>query len=108
MIGDIPPPEVAAEQAFGDVPHVALFPDEGAVIAKAVDKRRREFATAPARDGLTDPGRRRLEGAGSVRSAQASGGVVALLGRAQVVKAARRALGVVDQVIVARGDVEQR
>ena len=48
MIGDILPPEVAVEEAFGDVPNVALFPDEEAVIANAVDKRRREFTTVRA------------------------------------------------------------
>ena len=48
MIGDILPPQVAVAEEFGDVPHVVLFPDEEAVIAKAVDKRRREFATARA------------------------------------------------------------
>jgi 4'-phosphopantetheinyl transferase EntD len=48
VIGDILPPAVAAEEAFCDVPDVALFPDEEAVIANAVDKRRREFATARA------------------------------------------------------------
>jgi 4'-phosphopantetheinyl transferase EntD len=48
VIGDILPPEVAAEEAFGDLPDAALFPDEEAVIARAVDKRRREFTTARA------------------------------------------------------------
>jgi 4'-phosphopantetheinyl transferase EntD len=48
VIGDILPPEVMAEEAFCDVPDVALFRDEEAAIAKAVDKRRREFATARA------------------------------------------------------------
>jgi 4'-phosphopantetheinyl transferase EntD len=48
MIGDILPPEVAVNEAFGDVPDVVLFPAEEAVIAQAVDKRRREFATARA------------------------------------------------------------
>jgi 4'-phosphopantetheinyl transferase EntD len=48
MIGDILPPAVVAEEAFGDLPHVVLFPDEEAVIANAVDKRRGEFATARA------------------------------------------------------------
>jgi 4'-phosphopantetheinyl transferase EntD len=48
MIGEILPPEVAVEEAFGDMLDVALFPDEEAVIAKAVDKRRREFTTARA------------------------------------------------------------
>jgi 4'-phosphopantetheinyl transferase EntD len=39
---------VAVAEEFGNVPHVVLFPEEEAVIAKAVDKRRREFATARA------------------------------------------------------------
>jgi 4'-phosphopantetheinyl transferase EntD len=42
------PAEVAVEEAFCDPPGVALFPEEEAVIAKAVDKRRREFTTARA------------------------------------------------------------
>lgn len=48
MIEDILPPEVVAEEAFGDLPHVTLFPDEEAVIANAVGKRRMEFTTARA------------------------------------------------------------
>jgi 4'-phosphopantetheinyl transferase EntD len=48
MIGDILPSEVAVAEEFGDVPHVVLFPAEEAVIANAVDKRRREFTTARA------------------------------------------------------------
>jgi enterobactin synthetase component D / holo-[acyl-carrier protein] synthase len=48
VIAEILPPQVAAEEAFGDVPHVALFPAEQAAIANAVDKRRSEFATARA------------------------------------------------------------
>jgi enterobactin synthetase component D / holo-[acyl-carrier protein] synthase len=58
VIGDILPPAVAAVEAFGDVPDVTLFPDEEAVIAKAVDKRRREFITARAcaRDALAKIG----------------------------------------------------
>lgn len=48
MIADILPPEVVAEEAFEDVPGVELFPDEEAVIANAVPRRRREFATARA------------------------------------------------------------
>lgn len=48
MIADILPPEVAAEETFGDVPDIALFPGEKAAIANAVDKRRREFATGRA------------------------------------------------------------
>lgn len=48
MIGDILPPPVAAEEAFGDLPGTVLFAEEEAVIARAVDKRRREFTTARA------------------------------------------------------------
>jgi enterobactin synthetase component D / holo-[acyl-carrier protein] synthase len=46
MIGDILPAPVMAEEAFGDLPGAELFPGEQDVIARAVDKRRREFATA--------------------------------------------------------------
>jgi 4'-phosphopantetheinyl transferase EntD len=54
MIGDILPPEVAAEEAFDDRMDTVLFPEEEEVIAKAVGKRRREFTTARAcaRDAL--------------------------------------------------------
>ena len=48
MIGDILPPQVAAAEAFGDLPGTVLFAEEEAVIAKAVGKRRREFTTARA------------------------------------------------------------
>jgi 4'-phosphopantetheinyl transferase EntD len=48
VIGDILPPPVAAEEAFGDLPGTVLFAEEEAVIARAVDKRRREFTTARA------------------------------------------------------------
>jgi 4'-phosphopantetheinyl transferase EntD len=48
MIADILPPAVAVAEEFGDVPGVRLFPEEEAVIAQAVDKRRREFTTARA------------------------------------------------------------
>jgi 4'-phosphopantetheinyl transferase EntD len=48
MIGDILLPQVAAEEAFGDLPGAVLFAEEEEVIAKAIDKRRREFATARA------------------------------------------------------------
>jgi 4'-phosphopantetheinyl transferase EntD len=48
MIGAILPPQVAAEEAFGDLPDVQLYPGEEALIANAVDKRRREFTTARA------------------------------------------------------------
>jgi 4'-phosphopantetheinyl transferase EntD len=39
-------PGVAAAEAFSDAPGVTLFPEEEAVVAKAVGKRRREFTTA--------------------------------------------------------------
>ena len=45
MIGRLLPPEVVAEEAFGDLPDIVSFPDEEAVIANAVDKRRREVTT---------------------------------------------------------------
>jgi 4'-phosphopantetheinyl transferase EntD len=48
VIADILPPQVAAEEAFCDLPQVTLFPGEEEVIANAVEKRRREFATARA------------------------------------------------------------
>ena len=48
MIGDILPPEVAVAEAFGDLADVVLYPDEEAVVANAVDKRQREFATGRA------------------------------------------------------------
>jgi 4'-phosphopantetheinyl transferase EntD len=48
VIGDILPPQVVAVEAFGDVLDIELFPEEEAVIAKAVGKRRREFTTARA------------------------------------------------------------
>jgi enterobactin synthetase component D / holo-[acyl-carrier protein] synthase len=48
VIGDILPPEVAAQEAFDDLLPIELFPAEEAAIANAVDKRRREFTTARA------------------------------------------------------------
>jgi 4'-phosphopantetheinyl transferase EntD len=48
VIGDILPSQVAAEEAFGNVLSIELFPAEEAVIANAVDKRRHEFITARA------------------------------------------------------------
>jgi 4'-phosphopantetheinyl transferase EntD len=58
VIGDILPPQVAAAEAFGDLPDVVLFPGEEDVISGAVDKRRNEFATARAcaRDALAQLG----------------------------------------------------
>lgn len=45
MITDLLPPPVVAHDAFGDPDGVVLFPEEEEHVAKAVDKRRREFAT---------------------------------------------------------------
>jgi len=45
VIEEILPAEVVAVEALADPPGVTLFPEEEAVIAKAVDKRRREFST---------------------------------------------------------------
>jgi 4'-phosphopantetheinyl transferase EntD len=46
MIEEILPPEVASAEAFDDAGDTTLFPEEEAVVARAVDKRRREFTTA--------------------------------------------------------------
>ena len=48
MLADMLPPEVAAVEAFGDLLDIVLFPEEEAVLVRAVDKRRREFTTARA------------------------------------------------------------
>jgi 4'-phosphopantetheinyl transferase EntD len=48
VIERILPPSVAAVESFGDDPGAALFPEEQAVIADAVEGRRREFATGRA------------------------------------------------------------
>jgi 4'-phosphopantetheinyl transferase EntD len=48
VITDILPPEVAAEETFADVAGPVLFPAEEAVLARAVDQRRREFRTGRA------------------------------------------------------------
>ena len=54
MIGEILPEVVASAEAFGDPPGAVLFPAEEALIARAVQKRRSEFATGRrcARDAL--------------------------------------------------------
>jgi 4'-phosphopantetheinyl transferase EntD len=59
MIRDILPAAVAAAEAFEDPADVRLFPEEEALITRAVDKRRREFGTARtcARRALADLGR---------------------------------------------------
>jgi 4'-phosphopantetheinyl transferase EntD len=48
VIAAILPPPVAVAEAFGDLPDVELYPEEAAVIARAADGRRREFATGRA------------------------------------------------------------
>lgn len=45
MIERLLPAEVSCVETFTDPPGVELFPEEEAVIARAVDKRRREFTT---------------------------------------------------------------
>ncbi|MFD8780773.1 4'-phosphopantetheinyl transferase [Kitasatospora sp. NPDC059599] len=45
MIGDLLPDIVATEVAYDDPPQARLEPAEEAVLARAVDKRRREFTT---------------------------------------------------------------
>ncbi len=48
LVEAIFPATVACAEAFTDPPDTVLFPEEAAVVAKAVDKRRREFVTARA------------------------------------------------------------
>jgi 4'-phosphopantetheinyl transferase EntD len=48
VLEQILPPAVAVAEMFGDDPAAALFPEEEAIIARAVPRRRREFATARA------------------------------------------------------------
>jgi 4'-phosphopantetheinyl transferase EntD len=45
VIEEILPPPVASVEAFGDLPDAVLLPGEEAVVAAAVEKRRREFTT---------------------------------------------------------------
>lgn len=45
MIAELLPPVVASAECFDDPSGVVLFDEERAVVARAVDKRRREFAT---------------------------------------------------------------
>jgi 4'-phosphopantetheinyl transferase EntD len=58
VIEKILPAGVAYAEAFTDQPDIVLFPAEEALLARAVDKRRREFATARgcARRALADLG----------------------------------------------------
>ena len=60
MIERILRPPVATAESFGDDPAAALFPEENAIIARAVESRRREFATgrACARAALARLGQR--------------------------------------------------
>jgi 4'-phosphopantetheinyl transferase EntD len=46
VIEKILPTEVSSAEAFADSPEAVLFPEEAAIVARAVDKRRREFTTA--------------------------------------------------------------
>ncbi|MFF8911271.1 4'-phosphopantetheinyl transferase family protein [Streptomyces olivaceoviridis] len=48
MIADVLPSPVIAYDTFTDAPHDALLPEEHAVVAAAVEKRRREFTTVRA------------------------------------------------------------
>ncbi len=59
MIGEILPATVAAAESFGDPTNVRLLPGEEAAVARAVEKRRREYATVRhcARLALTQLGR---------------------------------------------------
>jgi enterobactin synthetase component D / holo-[acyl-carrier protein] synthase len=46
VIGKILPAGVECAEAFADPPGVVLFPEEEVIVARAVESRRREFATA--------------------------------------------------------------
>lgn len=48
MIEQILPAGAASAEEFGDPPALTLFPEEEALLGRAVDKRRREFTTARA------------------------------------------------------------
>jgi 4'-phosphopantetheinyl transferase EntD len=45
VIEKIVPGAVSSAEAFADPPDATLFPEEAAIVAKAVEKRRREFTT---------------------------------------------------------------
>lgn len=45
MLAELLPPAVVAVEAYDDAAPVELFPEERAIVARAVDKRRREFTT---------------------------------------------------------------
>ncbi|CAJ60961.1 MULTISPECIES: 4'-phosphopantetheinyl transferase family protein [Frankia] len=46
MLASLLPDAAVAVEAFEDDPNAVLFPEEAALLARAVDKRRREFTTA--------------------------------------------------------------
>jgi 4'-phosphopantetheinyl transferase EntD len=48
MIERILPPQVAAVESFGDISDAMLFPEESAAVRRAVESRRREFASGRA------------------------------------------------------------
>ncbi|GAA0326684.1 4'-phosphopantetheinyl transferase superfamily protein [Actinoallomurus spadix] len=48
MIEELLPPEAVGEEAYEDAPATTLFPEEEALLVRAVDKRRREFTTVRA------------------------------------------------------------
>ena len=58
MIEEILPAEVSSAEAFADPLGVILFPEEAALVARAVDKRRREFTKGRscARNALSELG----------------------------------------------------
>lgn len=58
MIERILPVDVASAEVFGELQDAGLFPEEEALVARAVDKRRREFASGRgcARDALASLG----------------------------------------------------
>jgi 4'-phosphopantetheinyl transferase EntD len=45
VLAELVPPAVVAVEAYDDVTSVELFPEELAIVVRAVDKRRREFTT---------------------------------------------------------------
>jgi 4'-phosphopantetheinyl transferase EntD len=45
VIEELLPPEAVGEETYDDAPATTLFPEEEALLARAVDKRRREFTT---------------------------------------------------------------
>ena len=58
ILSDILPPTVRSIEAYTDLPADDLFPEEAALVARALERRRREFATVRrcARKALADLG----------------------------------------------------